>query len=84
MKDRLSPYFDHVYTFTVDDLQFKPKSPLSFARHRAPPIDNPHQPSSGPADPGNNFTPAPCYSSTSSTLSFSHRPSNTAIEMLLW
>jgi hypothetical protein len=32
----------------------------------APSINNPHQPSSGPVDPGNSFAWAPCYSSTSS------------------
>jgi hypothetical protein len=61
----LSSYFDHVYTFTIDDLRSEPKLPSSFPGRREPPINSPHQPSSGPVDPGNSFARAPCYSLTS-------------------
>jgi hypothetical protein len=44
----------------------EPKSLSSFLEHQAPPVDSPHRPSSSPTDPGNSFTRAPSYSTTSS------------------
>jgi hypothetical protein len=60
----------------------KPKPSSSFPSRWAPPVDSPHQPSSGPADPSNSFDQFPEHLDpiTGPAPSFSRRPSTTAVE----
>jgi hypothetical protein len=73
-KDRLSPWLDHIYTFTVNELRSKPKPPSSFSGRRVPPVDGPHQPSSVLANLSNCFVRAPHYSSISSPSTLTSPP----------